>query len=314
LASPPLVSIVLLTRDAGARLAELLERLRDQRAGFGHELIAVDSGSTDGTLELLERRADRLLRIPPAEFNHGLTRNLGCEQARGELIVLIVQDALPASQDWLAELTRPLIEAPAIAGSQARQIARPDASAVTRWQLERWIGTSLEPRLAGPTSRAELEAMTPLERYLHCSFDNVCSCIRRSVWERFPFRATPIAEDLEWALGVLEAGHRLAYVPAAAVIHSHDRSSRYELARTYLLHQRLRLLFGLKTVPDLAALARAVASSEAAHLLSLWRAGRASRPAELYRALVLGLVWPLGQYLGARSADTGSQLLEARGV
>src|SRR5256885_445805 len=83
----------------------------------------------------------------------------------------------------------------------------------------------------------------------------------RSIWERPPFGSTPIAEDLEWAREVLLAGHRLAYVPRAVVVHSHDRSARYELARTYLLHRRLFELFQLRTIPDVPSLARAVAAS-----------------------------------------------------
>ena len=91
------------------------------------------------------------------------------------------------------------------------------------------------------------------------------------------------------------AGYRLAYVPAAAVVHSHERSARYEFRRTYLLHRRLSELFGLRTIPSLPALARAIVSSLALHLRLIGGDG-------ILRAIMLAFAWPLGQYLGARSA------------
>jgi hypothetical protein len=71
-----------------------------------------------------------------------------------------------------------------------------------------------------------------MTRLVRCAFDNVCSCIRRTAWTEHPFRAAPIAEDLQWAHDVLLAGYSLAFVPDAVVLHSHDRSPIYEFKRT----------------------------------------------------------------------------------
>jgi rhamnosyltransferase len=176
------------------------------------------------------------------------------------------------------------------------------------------MATSAEPRTLALSSAAALDALSPLDRARACGFDNVCSCLRRAVWERHPFPETPIAEDLEWARDVLLAGWRLAYAPRAAVVHSHDRSARYELHRTYLLHQRLRRLFGVRAVPTRLRLARAVLGTAALHLALTTRDPRGRTPRGVARALALAVAWPLGQYLGARSADTGRELLRPAGV
>jgi rhamnosyltransferase len=306
-AGNPRISIVLPTRNGIDTLPAVLDAIDAQQAGEPFEVVAVDSESTDGTAELLERRVDRLVRTPAAGFNHGLTRNLAIQHARGQLIVLLVQDAVPASPSWLSSLTSPLREDPAVAGTFARQQPRPDASPVTRRYAERWVAASETPRTVSLTA-SELAALPPMERLLRCAFDNVCSCIRRSVWLDHPFRATPIAEDLEWARDVLLAGHRLAYVPAAVVVHSHDRAARHEFTRTYELHGRLYALFGLRTIPSLSALAAAVSSSLALHL-RFQLAGRGSHRTTrgLGRALALAVAWPLGQYLGARAAARHAQ-------
>src|SRR5258706_3261125 len=93
--SPPRVSIVLPTRNGAATLPDLLAALARQRTSVPLEIVAVDSESTDGTIEILRPRVDQLISIPAATFDHGLTRNLGIERASGELVVLLVQDALP---------------------------------------------------------------------------------------------------------------------------------------------------------------------------------------------------------------------------
>jgi rhamnosyltransferase len=309
----PLVSIVVPTFNGAATLPDLLAAVRAQRADFAFEVIAVDSGSRDGTVALLEAAVDRVLRIAPGTFNHGATRNQAIAAGRGAFAALLVQDAVPASPEWLARLIAPLRADPGLAGTYARQIPRAGASALTRHYLEAWAASSLAPREAALAGPGELESLPPLERYLRCVFDNVSSAVRRAVWERHPFPVTPVAEDVEWARAVLLAGHRLAYVPDAVVVHSHERSARYELWRTYLVHQRLRALFGLRLVPTPVHLAAAAARNVVSHLRWVAREGPVfSRQGA--RALALAVAFPLGQYLGALSADTGRRLLKPRNV
>lgn len=286
----PLVSIVVPTRNGDATLPALFDAVARQRVDFDFEIVAVDSASTDGTPALLHARADRVIEIAACAFDHGATRNLAIEQAHGELIVLTVQDAEPANEDWLRTLTAPLRADDALAGAFARQTPRGNASAITRRHMARWAGASRSPRTLAIDGVDAFEALSPAERLERCTFDNVCSCIRRSVWQEHPFRPTPIAEDLEWARDVLLSGHRLAYVPEAVVIHSHERPVREELARTRALHRRLRQLFDVRTVPTAYSLARAIASTLAAHLAC----------ERSIRAAALAVAWPLGQYLGGR--------------
>ena len=322
----PLVSVLLLTRDGEATLPRVLASVRAQSVTFPFEIVAVDSGSRDGTAAVLRRFADRVIEIREPDFDHGTTRNEGIEACAAPFVVLLVQDAEPVSAEWLARLVEPMLQAgPSgapnppphlLAGTYARQVPRADAPAVVRRYLSRYPATEPAPRVQSISGREALEALSPSERLRACTFDNVCSCIRREVWERHPFKPAPIAEDLAWAKEVLLAGYDLAYVPAAAVVHSHDRPASYELRRTYLVHQQLRRLFGLATIPSPLHLARSVAIAAAAH--TRWTlggpGGAGARLAQWPRALALAVAMPLGQYLGARSADTGRELLRVRGV
>src|SRR4029077_2326021 len=187
----------------------------------------------------------------------------------------------------LEALTRPLAQDPCLAGTFARQLPRRDAGSLTRHYLARWFASSETARTVGVTG-AELEGLPPLDRLDRCTFDNVCSCIRRSVWQQHPFRETPIGEDVEWARDVLLSGYRIAYVPEAAVVHSHERSAAYEFDRTRVLHRRLYELFGVHTIPTPVHLARAIGSCAVTHI----------RCERSLRAMALAVAWPLGQYLG----------------
>jgi rhamnosyltransferase len=293
----PLVSIALVTRNGAATLPALLDAVRRQRVDVPFEIVAIDSGSTDGSAELLARSVDRFVAIAPETFNHGTTRNMAIEQTRGDLVVLLVQDAVPASEIWLSSLIAPLLADARLAATFARQLPQSRAGRITREYLRRTPIHSDVARTLSPLGTGELERLEPMRRLARCSLDNVCSCIRRSVWEAIPFRETTIGEDFEWAKEVLLAGHRIEYVPGAVVFHSHDRSPAYELRRTRALHQRLFELFDLRTIPTLPLLARAMISCLALHLRL-----EGDRPSAWPRAVGLAVAWPLGQYLGARDA------------
>jgi GT2 family glycosyltransferase len=305
--TPPSVSILIPTWNGAATLPVLLTSLAAQKTDVLVETVVIDSGSTDGTLDLVSGRVDRLLRVEPGRFNHGLTRNAGIAECRGDLVILLVQDAVPATTGWLAALIRPFQGDERLAGAFARQIPRPDASAVTRYYAARYAASGETPRLAAVADRDAFLALASPERLALCTFDNVCSCVRRAVWVKHPFAKTAIAEDLEWARDVLLAGYRLAFVPEAAVIHSHERSARYEFKRTYLVHHRLQTLFGLATVPTWRHLLRAIASTVRVHgrCLAGQPPGQPRPPREVVRALGLAVAFPLGQYLGARAARRG---------
>jgi rhamnosyltransferase len=244
------VSVVVPTWNAGPELEELLAGLKAQLfPGGSFELVAADSGSTDGTRERLLRAGAKVIDVPPGTFDHGATRDLAISKSSGEIAVLVVQDAVPGSPAWIDGLAREF-ERPDVAGTTCRQIARADAPAVTAMRLRESLYGSSERRVSKLASGTKLEDLPPLERLRLCTFDNVCSAVRRSVWEKIPFGPCAFAEDLSWSKRAIEAGHAITYTPDVHVVHSHDRSIAYESARTYLAHYALNRLFGVRTVPS----------------------------------------------------------------
>jgi glycosyltransferase involved in cell wall biosynthesis len=298
------VSIVLPTRNGADTLPAVLDALARQRIEVPVETLAIDSGSTDGTVALLRRHNVKVLDISSDSFDHGLTRNLGLSLATGDLVVLLVQDAVPASDDWLSNLTAPFDADPRLAGTFARQEPSASAGAITRHYHASYLASSPIGRTATLSNSDAYSALAPAARLDRCTFDNVCSCVRRTIWERNPFQSTAIGEDIAWAKNVLLAGYRLAYVPDAVVVHSHERSVRYEFWRTVTLHRELYRLFDLRTVPSMPQLLRAVSSSLALHGRLEWNA----------RSFGLAFAWPVAQYIGGLSAACGWPMRRRKGV
>lgn len=245
------LSVVVPTWNGGARFRELLEALASQ--DLAHELVVIDSGSRDGTSEAARAAGARVESIPQREFNHGATRNRALALARGAIVALLTQDALPIGRGYLGALARPFAN-PRVDGAYARQYPRPDCDPILAERLRRWSAARNEPDLqvlapGDPVaSRKLFDALEPMQRYLTCVFDNVASAVRRTTWERLPFPARSFGEDVAWAREVLLAGGAIAYEPSARVEHSHRIALVREFKRLYCDHRNLHELFGLLAV------------------------------------------------------------------
>ncbi len=247
------LSVVIPTWNGGARFARLLDVLADQ--SVEHQLVCVDSGSTDGSADLARAAGALVHEIPQAEFNHGATRNLGISLASGEIVCLLTQDAVPMDDSYL-EVLRDAYQDPRVDAAYARQFPLPEQDPILKERLRRWSASREEDLLqvlvAGDpeASRALFESLEPLERLARSAFDNVASSVRKSSWRRCPFPHARFGEDVAFGRELLLSGGAIAFVAAARVEHSHPISIRREFFRLYRDHKNLFELFGLQNVPS----------------------------------------------------------------
>src|SRR5256885_16600781 len=83
-------TIAIPTYNGIERIGELLDSCLRQEADFEVEVLVIDSGSTDRTLDAGRKRAAvRLHEIPKSSFRHGRTRNLAGEMARGDFCAFL---------------------------------------------------------------------------------------------------------------------------------------------------------------------------------------------------------------------------------
>ncbi|HEX3820505.1 MAG TPA: glycosyltransferase family A protein [Candidatus Sulfotelmatobacter sp.] len=206
------VSVLLLTKNGCDDLERMLPALFSQTVSAPFEVIAVDSGSSDGTLDVLRRFPVCVRQILPGDFHHARTRNLAASLARGKIVAFLSQDAVPASGDWLAALLANFHD-PQVGAVYGRQIPRHGSSLERQDALNAIYG---ENRIVkDPMQRDGLGY-----RFYH--FSDVNAAIRRDVWETAPFpEDLKVFEDLGIAKHILDGGWKIVYEPKAAVLHSH---------------------------------------------------------------------------------------------
>lgn len=237
------VSVIIPVRNAGPEFENILKKIRFQRGIKEIEIVIIDSGSTDGSLDIAHLWADTILTIDPKEFNHGATRNLGAKSARGDILVFTVQDAIPVGDYWLKSLVQPLLHLPDVAAVSCRQIPRVDADSFACWSINNHYESLRLFR--DDIFRADEQywkTKDHLEKRRRASLDNVCSAIKRVAFEREPFKPMKFAEDLELGLRLLQSGWVIGFLSSVGVIHSHNRSPFYFLKRSYLDTKVLRSL------------------------------------------------------------------------
>lgn len=233
-------------RNEASGIRDCIESIVSQSVPV-HEIVVLDSGSTDGTLEILASYPSvRVVHLPPAEFDHGETRNAGVREATGELVLFTVGDACAAGSTWIASLLQGFV--------------RDDVVAVCGLQIVPAVKTANPMDWHRPLSapamkvfqfkdRTEFDALSPADKLHACSWDNVTALYRRNVLQGIPFRRATYGEDALWAKDALLAGHALAYNEAAQVCHFHDESPEFTFRRSVLAYCTRYRAFGYRYGP-----------------------------------------------------------------
>jgi rhamnosyltransferase len=239
------VTVAIPVRNGGELFARTLRALATQTVA--HELLVCDSRSRDGSPELARAHGARVIEIDPADFSHGGTRQLLMSEASGAHVAFITQDAEPADVHWLERLLGGFTLAPDVGIVYGPYVPRPDASPAVRLELERWFA-SLAPDGAPRVDRLdEHERHTlPAAGLIGARgfYTDANGCIARAAWRRAPFRVVGCAEDRVLAIDMLRAGFAKAYVPEAAVLHSHAYTPADELRRCFDEWRGLREVYG----------------------------------------------------------------------
>jgi glycosyltransferase involved in cell wall biosynthesis len=210
------IGVVIRTLNESEFIAACLETLHGQGGGFDLDILVVDSGSTDDTIELARSNGARIVSIAANEFDYSKALNLGIEHVRGDIVVSLSAHAIPVDEQWLERMVAPF-EDPQVAGVAARHVPWPGAPWQEVYRLRHQFPET--PRVFARGADAS-----------SIVFSNAASAIRRRVWDEEPF-TLPASEDLDWALRVLAAGRSIVYEAAAAVRHSHDESPRAQALR-----------------------------------------------------------------------------------
>jgi rhamnosyltransferase len=238
------------------------------------EIVLVDSGSTDATVEIATRFGARVVTIAPKDFSFGRSLNLGCAALDTDVLVFASAHVYPLFDTWLQHLVRPLEESE-IALSYGRQVGDHRTKFSEQRLLGRWFPAQSIPRQSQP----------------FCN--NANAAVRRSVWKEQPYDEDLTGlEDLDWARRAIAKGHVLSYVAEAPVVHVHEESwqrLRDRYRREAIAHKRIYEDQRLSAVEAVALGVRHIAADYAS----------AARQGALLRNLGAIPSFHAAQFLGA---------------
>jgi rhamnosyltransferase len=283
MSAPRGVSLLLVVKNGREYLERSLPIILAQEYEGAVELVCVDSGSTDGTVELMRENGARIHEIPPEEFHHGRTRNLAASMASHEILVCLSQDAIPTDTNWLHDLVAPFADE-RVGGVYGKQTAPAEMGARRRQGM-----ASEYPDERVVRAPEKIAGYTPG----HFRFSNANAALRRSGWERHPWDETVLlAEDQGMCRDLLTGGMVVIYEPAAEVIHGHERSLWGEFK--YALDNGLSLTrLGILNNPDVGGETRYGLQRMATDLASFARRGRID-------CVVMSLVSFVMRYVGVQ--------------
>jgi GT2 family glycosyltransferase len=239
----PLVSIILRSFNEGWALRETLSALKAQEYK-NWELIVIDSGSTDGSVELIRRaQPQHFVQIAPHEYHPARVMNHGMRLARSEFGIFLNADATPQGTGWLRPLAEKLFD-PQIAAVFGKQIPRSDCQAVFAHDYERcfgrWSEVPDEPRIDASGSAREDAHPTIIftdnresKNWEHF-FSMASSGIRRDVWNKRGFNELMrYSEDDEYTRWCRAQGWQVVYAPESVVMHSHNYTPQEAYRRSF---------------------------------------------------------------------------------
>ena len=220
----PRVSVIMRCKNSDWVIGQALTALFSQTFQ-DFELIVVDSGSQDRTLDIVKQFPCRLIEIEAAQYLPGAVLNMAAEEARGELLVFQNSDTVPLHQECLSRLVSAFDDGD-VHASFARQVPRPEAHGWVR----RDYAAAFPPQGEAPPW---LTLSLPL------------AAMRKAAWKEHPFYVDAWAsEDTEWGAWARESGRNVQYVPESTVMHSHNYTLRQIFGRRFVEGEADAFIYG----------------------------------------------------------------------
>ena len=228
------VSIIIPTYNGGVVFKRLLHMISKQRYEGEKQIIVIDSGSDDGTCEEALKSDAELIKIDKKDFHHSRTRNQAIASAVHPYVILMVQDAIPLTETWLANMVNSL-EKDDVAGVYGRQIPHDDADLFAMFSVDyhsSYLGN--KNIIQGIAKINEFNKLSYEQALFLIRFDDVCAIYKREIVLANRLPEVPFAEDMAWAFEVMKKGYKVKYDPTIMVAHSHNRSKVYHFKRAVI--------------------------------------------------------------------------------
>lgn len=220
------VDVVIPTFKPDKRLHKILQRLMKQT--YPIEKIIIINTEKQYVNEDDYSYIDKIEfhHIRQEEFNHGGTRNMGVSLSDSDLVLLMTQDAVPATKYMVENLVRPFEEDNDVAVTYGRQLPASDCGMAEAYTRKFNYPDYDIIKTSNDILRMGIKAF-------FCS--DVCAMYSRKGYNEvggFPNR-TIMNEDSIFAANAIQTGKKVYYVAKAEVIHSHNYTYIQQFHRNF---------------------------------------------------------------------------------
>ncbi|MBL7130476.1 MAG: glycosyltransferase [Candidatus Omnitrophica bacterium] len=217
------ISVVIPVKNQERYLDRVLKKVFSQNINSKIEVIIIDSGSQDSTLEIARKYPVKIIEIPTEEFGHGRTRNHGAQIANGATVVFLNADAIPRDENWLNCLVYNFKGSEKIAGVYSRIYPQADCNPLHSWEILNDTAYSHNKREVKYIENFDnYRYMKPRDKRRLLAFQTISCAIRKDILLKYPFKNMEFGEDLEWSKRIMEKGFKIVYDPESVVLHSHN--------------------------------------------------------------------------------------------
>lgn len=210
-----IVSIIVRAYNEERHIGRLFSEIGKQKTNFPYEVILVDSGSTDRTIQIAKSFNVKVIQINPDNFTFGYSLNRGIENSQGKYCAMTSAHCYPRDEHWLENLILPFNNEK-VALVYGRQLGDERTKYSEKQIIKRWF---------------------PAEDIDDCELafcNNANAAIRKSLWEQYKYNEELTGlEDLDWAKFVKKSGMKIVYRADAAVFHIHKEKPQQVYARYY---------------------------------------------------------------------------------
>jgi rhamnosyltransferase len=211
-------------------LGECIESIINQElpTGYSLEIIIIDSGSTDRSLDIINQYKKHviLIEIPNKDFTHGGTRQKAAEIAKGEFILYLTQDATPSDYRWLLNMVEPFYLSDRVGCVFGRQVPRRNAAPTIKREVSGVFDSMGAPDSIVIHRHKSLVDNKNINA-INTFFSDANSAVRRSLLiGEVPFRKVHYAEDQALAEDMQKKGFLKAYSPQGIVWHSNEYTAK----------------------------------------------------------------------------------------
>jgi glycosyltransferase involved in cell wall biosynthesis len=204
-ASPHQVSAIIRACNEGQHIGRLLEGFEQQTVKLD-EIILVDSGSTDDTVEIAEAAGCKIVHIAKSEFSFGRALNMGCAAASGDILLFASAHVYPVYNTYVEHIVSSF-DHHGVAIAYGRQVGDERTKFSESRVMLKWFPNQNIWDQDHPFS------------------NNANAAVLRSLWEQSPYDETLTGlEDLDFAKKALAKGYKIGYVADAPVIHVHEET------------------------------------------------------------------------------------------